>query len=129
MSDQSFVNPPQLIKPTGPWAHGVRVAAGKEMLFVTGQVAIRADGNIPETIEAQAELVWANVGLVLEAAGMGPENIVRTGVYVTSAQFLPTVNEARNRFLGSNTPATTVLVVPALANPKYLVEVDVVAAK
>ncbi|MGB3415094.1 MAG: RidA family protein [Mesorhizobium sp.] len=129
MSGHDTINPSVLMRPTGPWAHGVRVPAGKELLFVTGQVAVRADGAIPEGAQAQAEMVWGNVITVLEAAGMGVDDIVRTGVYVTSAEFLPVVNAARNKVLGDATPATTVLVVPALANPKYLIEVDVIAAK
>ena len=128
MSGHDCVNPATLMRPTGPWSHGVRVPAGKELLFVTGQVAMRADGAIAEGIEAQARTAWANVVTVLEGAGMGVADIVRTGVYVTSADFLPAVNAARNAVLGDAAPATTVLVVPALANPKYLVEVDVVAA-
>jgi enamine deaminase RidA (YjgF/YER057c/UK114 family) len=74
-------------------------------------------------------MVWENVVTVLEAAGMGVADIVRTGVYVTSVELLPVVNAARNRVLADATPATTVVVVAALANPKYLVEVDVVAAR
>lgn len=129
MSDHQSINPKKLMAPTGPWSHGLRVEAGKELLFVTGQVAIRADGIIPEGVDAQAEMVWANVATVLEAAGMTAADIVRTGVYVTTADALPIMNAVRNRFLGSACPATTVLVVAALANPKYLVEVDVIAAR
>ncbi len=128
MDYQSF-NPVELMVPTGPWSHGLRIDPGKELLFVTGQVAIGADGVIPAGIEAQAELVWANVGKVLDEAGMEPRHIVRTGVYVTSADALAATNAVRNRFLGDSRPATTVLVVAALANPRYLVEVDVIAAR
>ena len=129
MSDYQSINPAQLMTPTGPWSHGLRIDAGKEMLFDSGQDGIGADGVIPEGAEAQAELVWANLGAVLAAAGMEPKHIVRTGVYATSPEYLPIMNAVRNRFLGSARPATTVLVVPALANPKYLVEVDAIAAR
>lgn len=129
MSDYQSVNPDSLMAPTGPWSHGLRIDPGKELLFVTGQVAAAADGSIPDTVEAQAERVWENVLTVLAAAGMEPAHIVRTGVYVTSPDALPAVNAVRNRVLGDARPATTVLVVAALANPRYLVEVDVIAAR
>lgn len=129
MTPHSAVNPENLMKPTGPWAHGVMIPAGRELLAITGQVPIDPAGRVPEAVEDQAELVWANLLSVLDHAGMSKENIVRTGVYVTSADSLPIVNTVRSRILKGMHPTTTALVVLGLADPRYLIEIDALAAR
>lgn len=123
------LNPPTLITPKSPYSHGLFVESGKSWLYVTGQVANRPDGSIPEGIEAQSRLVWENIGHVLTAAELNVSHIVRVGIYLLSADHFPVFNRARDAFLGDSRPAITALVVAGLANPKYLAEVDIVACR
>lgn len=97
-------------------------------LHLSGQVGVAPDGTLAEGAEAQHAQVWRNVLALLEAAGMGPRNLVKITAYVTSAEQVATFRQVRDRLLGGAEPASTLLVVAALANPDWLVEIEAVAA-
>jgi 2-iminobutanoate/2-iminopropanoate deaminase len=61
---------------------------------------------------------------------MGPEDIVRINVYSTEADGLKYVRAHREKYLApGHTPASTWVVVSQLANPKWVVEMETIAAK
>jgi enamine deaminase RidA (YjgF/YER057c/UK114 family) len=82
-----------------------------------------------DDIRSQAEQAWRNIGAVLGSAGMGYENIVKLTHYLTRREDIPGYREVRAQFLGKLAPASTLLVISALARPEALIEVEVVAAK
>jgi enamine deaminase RidA (YjgF/YER057c/UK114 family) len=104
------------------------VKAGK-MLFMSGQGSldpatetVKFDGDVV----AQAEYTYANVLKVLEAAGGGPQHLVKTIEYVTPAA-LPHYREVagvRSSLLRTPLPASTGLVCEALLRPEMLIEID-----
>jgi enamine deaminase RidA (YjgF/YER057c/UK114 family) len=96
---------------------------------LSGQVAVALDGKIPEGIEAQTSLIWQNIKHLLRAANMGVGDIVKITSYLTSANLLPGFNAARAGVLGEHKPASTLLIVSGLAQPQFLVEIEVTAAK
>ena len=124
-----FFNPKTVCAPASTYSHGVDIPAGARVVMLSGQVAMRADGTVPEGIEAQAEQVWNNIRLCLEDAGMGIGDIVKFTSYLTHSQDLAKFSEVRGRHLGAHRPTSTLLVIQALARPELLVEVEVVAAK
>ena len=104
------------------------VKAGK-MLFLSGQGAldpatetVKFDGDVV----AQAEYTYRNVLKVVEAAGGGPQHLVKTIEYVTPSA-LPRyrdVSGVRSRLLRTPFPASTGLVCEALLRPEMLIEID-----
>lgn len=100
-----------------------------DTLYVSGQVASDADGHIvaPGDAAGQARQVWANVGRVLAAAGVGPEHVVKVMTYLTSGADREAVTAERLRFFGDLRPAHTGLVVTAMGSPEVVLEVEVVA--
>ena len=60
---------------------------------------------------------------------MGVEDLVRTTAYLTKIDDAPAVRTARGKDLGDHKPASTLLVVAALARPEFLFELEAVAAK
>lgn len=123
------LNPATLSPPKGPYAQGLLLDPGKTWLFTTGQVALTANGAIPEAADAQCQLVWEHLLALLAEAGMTVANIVKTNVYATSPEVMVAHNKVRNAVLGTHTPTTTAVVVSALANSKYLIEVDLIACR
>lgn len=122
-------NPKSISAPNGTYSHGALLPQAAQLLYVAGQVAIRPDGSIPDTLEAQAEVVWSNVLAVLAEGGMSVANLVKINSYITRAEDFPKFAAIRAKYLGSHRPASTLVVVSALANPKFLVEVEAVAAR
>jgi enamine deaminase RidA (YjgF/YER057c/UK114 family) len=124
---RQIVNPETMLVPRGPYAHGLVIDPAQRWLMATGQVAIDRDGHIPDGAQAQSEMVWQHVQSILASGGMTIADIVKTSVFVTSAEAMAAFNVVRNRILGDHVVATTAVIVPALANPAYLVEVEFMA--
>ena len=122
-------NPNTVFAPTGPFSHGVETPAGARWLHVSGQIGVAPDGKVPADFEAQATQCWRNVKAVLAAAGMDVENLVKCTHFLTRAEDVATYGKIRARELGEARPASTLLVISALARPGLLVEVEAVAAK
>jgi enamine deaminase RidA (YjgF/YER057c/UK114 family) len=77
-----LINPEQL--PTPASYTQVIVATGSRLVFVAGQVADDARGDLvaPGNLAAQARQAFANVGLALVAAGARPDQVTKLTIYV-----------------------------------------------
>jgi enamine deaminase RidA (YjgF/YER057c/UK114 family) len=126
MSKQ-IVNPPNMAAPGG---YSYAVKKRGTPVFISGQVALDADGRLvgDGDIAAQTEQAFQNLRTVVAACGGAMSDIVKITIYVTDPAFRPAVAAARQRhFADGGYPASTYLVVSALAVPQLLVEVEAVA--
>ena len=120
------VETPLAPKAIGPYAQAI--VAG-DFLFTSGQIPLDpATQQVVEgDIEAQTDRVLKNLMAVLEHAKLGPENVVRTTVYLTDLSEFARMNAVYERYLGKNPPARTTLQAAAL--PRGVkVEIDLIAA-
>jgi len=123
-------NPSTVAPPAGIYSHSVEVPANARWLVTAGQVGTRPDGTVPEGFEAQHDQIWQNTVAILKDAGFGVEDIVRINVYSTDPTGLQYVKAHREKYLKpGHTPASTWLVISQLANPKWVVEMETIAAK
>lgn len=124
-------DPKDISPPLGRYSHGVEVAPNARWLYISGQVGISPDGVYADGIEAQSEQAWRNLEAILAEAGMGLEDLVRINAFITDSRFVAGFREGRDKVLGADVPppASTLLVVTALADPRMLIEVEAVAAK
>ncbi|MGH7088507.1 MAG: RidA family protein [Stellaceae bacterium] len=120
--------PSTVAKPTG-YSHGVELGANARVLYIAGQVGKAPDGSIPKDIRGQGEQAWKNIGNVLAAAGMGLQDLVKVNHYLTRREDIAPYREVRAKMLGDHQPASTLLVIQALAQEEFLIEVEAVAAK
>jgi 2-iminobutanoate/2-iminopropanoate deaminase len=116
----------QAPRPIGPYSQAV-ISGG--FLFCSGQIALDpGTGQLVEGgIEAQTDRVLLNLLAVLREAKMGPENVVKTTVYLADMADFPKMNEVYARHLGSEPPARTTIQAAGLPMG-VRVEIDVVAA-
>ena len=113
-------------KPIGPYSQGV-VAGG--FMFLSGQIPLdpRTNELVGDGIEAQTEQVLKNLLAVLKEAKMGPENVVKTTVFLADLKDFAKMNEVYARYLGKAPPARSTIQAAAL--PRGVkVEIDVIAA-
>lgn len=124
------LSPSSIAPPFARYAHGVAVPDGHELVFTSGQLALAADGTVPESAEAQADLVFANVSAILGEAGAGPADVVRINAYVTDRAHMGGYMASRDRWLADveRLPASTLVIVSGFTRPEFKVEVEVVAA-
>ena len=125
------IEPVTVHKPAGnSYAHGKLVPSNAVWLVTAGQTGMDPSGHVPEGIEAQADQAMKNLANVLQAASMTGADIVKMTIYYVDQDYLDIILAARNRQFGEDfRPASTVVVVKALARPKYLVEVEAIAAR
>lgn len=127
---KQHINPRGLSTPTG-YSHVV-TAAGGRLVFIAGQVAANAAGEIvgPGDLRAQARQVYENLKTALAAAGATFADVVKQTTFVVSfkAEDRAVIAEVRREFLpAENPPASTLVGVQALARPEYLIEVEAIA--
>ncbi|HLJ63802.1 MAG TPA: RidA family protein [Stellaceae bacterium] len=122
-------NPATVAPPTAPFSHGAEMPGNARWLYITGQVGTDVDRKLAPDLRGQAEQAWRNVLAVLAEAGMGVGDLVKVNAYLTRPEHVAAYGEVRARFLGAARPASTLVIVQALAAPGWLVEVEAVAAK
>lgn len=122
------ITPSSIAPPVANYAHAVLTEGASRWLHTSGVVPIAPDGSTPAGIGEQADVVWANIAAMLEAAEMRPVDVVSVTTYVVAGEELGPVMAARDRFLGDHLAASTLVTVPALAQPQWRMEVAVVAA-
>jgi enamine deaminase RidA (YjgF/YER057c/UK114 family) len=120
-------DPPSAPQAVGHYTQGLEVPAGSRLLFVSGQIPVRADGSVPADFEGQCHVVWDNLLAVLASAGMGPENVVKVTTYLTSRDQAEINGRVRRERLGGTRPALTVVIARTFA-PEWLLEIEAVAA-
>jgi enamine deaminase RidA (YjgF/YER057c/UK114 family) len=124
-------NPPGLHTPPG--YHHVTVASAPRTLYLAGQCPLTADGSVIEGgVLAQTDQVIANTAAALAFAGATPSDVVRTVIYVVTADRAE-LSSVWDRLTASPlgpafTSASTLLGVAQLGFPGQLVELDVTAA-
>jgi enamine deaminase RidA (YjgF/YER057c/UK114 family) len=121
-------NPESLHPPFALYSHAVEVPPGTRLLFASGQLGITRDRAVPEGAEAQADLCFAAVDAILGEAGMTRADIVRINAYVSDRAHLADYMRARDRYVASPPPASTLMIVSGFARPEFKVEVEVMAA-
>jgi enamine deaminase RidA (YjgF/YER057c/UK114 family) len=120
-------NPPGVHTP-GPYSHAALVSGAGQRLVLSGQVGVKPDGTVVEDGAAQMEQALANIGTILAAHGMSQANLVKMTVFLTDPALIPAWRTARGAWLGAHKPASTLLIVAGLADPKFKVEVEAEAA-
>jgi enamine deaminase RidA (YjgF/YER057c/UK114 family) len=128
--ERRFIQPDGLTKPA-TYTHVVIVRGG-QTVFISGQVAANAKGEVVAKgdLRAQTLQVMENLKTALAAAGATFDDVVKSNTYVVNLkpEDLTVVREVRGKYFSSaNPPASTLVGVTALANPDYLIEVEAVA--
>ena len=85
----------------------------------SGIVPTRPDGSVPEALADQVEVVWASLLAILAEAGMAVTDVVSITTYVVAGGDLGVVMAGRDRAMAGHRPASTLVVVPALARPEW----------
>ena len=116
-------------KPVANYKMATRMEGGR-LLYISGQVAWDASGNIvgKGDVQAQARQAFENLRGVLQAAGGEVGNLMKITTYITKLEDFPAVAEARTAVFSGELPASTLIVVKALFHPDFLIEVEGVAA-
>jgi enamine deaminase RidA (YjgF/YER057c/UK114 family) len=118
----------QLVPAVSPMAATVgysRAVRVGHHVAVAGTASVMADGGDPPAdAYLQARRCLEIIVASLAEVGAGPEQVVRTRVYLTRAEDWPEVGRAHGEVFGEAKPASTMLVVGSLLDAKWLVEIE-----
>jgi enamine deaminase RidA (YjgF/YER057c/UK114 family) len=102
----------------------------RDLLAISGQVAVDREGNLvgEGDPEAQARQVFRNIGALLEAAGLTFGHVFLLRYYLVNMDDWPVVARVREEFLHEPYPAAANLEVRRLVDPRWLLEIEALAA-
>jgi enamine deaminase RidA (YjgF/YER057c/UK114 family) len=111
------------------YTHVVTVSGTGKMIFVAGQLARDANGNLvgKGDMRAQIQQVGENIKTGLEAAGATLADIVKTNTFVTNYEEYSKHGDMRARYFGPATPTSTTVQISRLADPEAMVEIEAIA--
>src|SRR5437588_9325320 len=101
MADKSPVSTDKAPGPFQGAPYSQAIRAG-DFVFVAGQIGAQPDGRglVGDTIEAQTEQAFANLGAILEAAGTSLDRVVKTTVFLTNLDDFQAMNDVYRRHAG-----------------------------
>jgi reactive intermediate/imine deaminase len=112
-----------------PISHYADAVVAGNTLYLSGIVPVDAAGDVVggDDVVAQARQVFANMGLVLAAAGATAADVVKVTVYLLDVDDRPKINPVREEFFGDARPASTLVEVSRLAVPGARLEIEAIA--
>ncbi len=130
--EKQFINPPE-INPPASYSHVVNVNGAGRLVFIAGQTAFNAAGELVGRgdLRAQATQVFENLEIALAAAGATFEDVVKYTTFIVNytPEQRSVLAEVREKYLPArNPPASTLLGVQSLAREGMLIEIEMIAA-
>jgi 2-iminobutanoate/2-iminopropanoate deaminase len=113
-------------EPIGPYSQAIQTG---KLVFLAGQIPLDpASGRLIEgDIAAQTRRAMDNVMAVLEEAGLGPDHVVKTTIYLADMADFPAMNEVYGSYFKSTPPARSAIQAARLPKDARI-EIDVIAA-
>ena len=107
-----------------PVSHFCHVTRAGPHVWVSGIVGQALDGTIPADVVAQFDNAIVVMDMCLKAAGAGPEHVVKVQVFMTDIKERPLINPRRIAYFGPHLPASTLVEVKGLVDPRMKVEIE-----
>ena len=125
--ERTYLEPAGIAPPPEPYSHAIRCGY---TLYIAGQVAFDDDNQVVGIGDprAQAERVWHNIRLAVEAAGGTLADVVKITVFLKDVRHAPTeIGVREGLFEPGKYPICTLVQVANLGLPDLLMEVDAIA--
>jgi enamine deaminase RidA (YjgF/YER057c/UK114 family) len=117
----------QLISSGSPWELVVgysRAVRIDDRIWVAGTSPQWPDGSVDPDVEVQTRRCFEIIATALDEAGGSLADVVRTRMYLTDVADFDAVKRVHGELMGEVRPASTGLVVQALLDPRWKVEIE-----
>ena len=121
-------NPSSLYPQYPGYTHAVEVSSNTRTLYISGLNGYESDGKtIPDSFEAQSDLIWRHMKTILASAEMGVQNLVFLRTYLASPEYKEENKRIRKKHLGDHEVGLTVVCATLLV-PEWKLEIEAVAS-
>lgn len=124
---KSIINTSKSPEPIGPYNQAVKAG---NFLYISGQIPLSVSTGqiLTDDIAAETKQVMENLGFILEEAGYGFDDIIKTSIFLSDMDHFGAVNEVYGKYFGELAPARETVAVKTL--PKNVrVEISAIAYK
>ncbi len=124
---KQIINTTNAPAPIGPYSQAVKAGG---LLYISGQIALNPVTSelVTGTIAEEAGQVMNNLKTILESAGLGFSNVIKTTIFLTDMKLFANVNEVYGSFFDTDYPARETIAVKGL--PKNVnVEISMIASE
>lgn len=99
------------------------------LVFVSGQLGTDPDtGAVSTDVAEQTKIALRKIIDLLAEAGLGPEHVAKTTIYVADTADMPTINNVYREFFATPHPARSA-VAAGLVRPELKVEIEAIATR
>ena len=111
------------------YSQGIKVSQAQTILFLSGQVAYTPEGGVAcrGDFKGQARGAYEAIKALVESQGGTMANVIKITTYVTDMRYRLDLAPIREEFLGKKGPASTLIEIPALAHPDWMIEIEAIA--
>jgi enamine deaminase RidA (YjgF/YER057c/UK114 family) len=110
-----------------PVSHFCHVVKAGGTIWLSGMTGVADDKSIPESTVEQFRLAMASMDKALRHAGGLPDQVVKVLVFMTDINERPLINPLRAEYFGEHKPASSLVEVTGLVDPRMKVEIEAVA--
>ena len=112
---------PDILQPVSHYCHAVEAHG---IIWVSGLVGMKFDGTIPKNTKEQFDIAMKDLNTCLVAAGGSSSDVVKVRVFLTDINDRTIINPKRIEYFGEHKPASTLLEISALVDPRMKVEIE-----
>ena len=117
---------PDILQPVSHYCH---VVESNNIIWISGLVGMNYDNSIPENTKDQFDIAMRDFDTCLKAAGGDFSSVTKVRVFLTNINDRKIINPKRIEYFGEHKPASTLLEVSALIDPRMKVEIEAEAIK
>lgn len=121
MTDREHISSGSPYEPSIGFSRAVRIG---DRVLVSGTAPIWPDGSCPDDVTAQTRRCLEIVTTSLQQAGAQLTDVVRTRMFITDPAHADEVGRVHGEAFGDIRPAATMVVVAALLDPRWKVEIE-----
>jgi 2-iminobutanoate/2-iminopropanoate deaminase len=128
MAKKIPVVPNDMAKPGGVWTPAMACEPGR-MVFISGMTARDASGAVvgEGDYAAQTRQVCENLKKAVEAAGGTLDDIMQVTVFAVDVEQFDAIHRVRREYFPENPPASTMVQISRLNDPRFLIEINAIA--
>ncbi len=121
MAQRQRISSGSPFEPAIGFSRAVRVG---DRVVVSGTGPVWPDGSCPDDAGTQPRRCFEIITDALAAAGASPADVIRTRMFLTSVDDAEAVGAAHGEIFGEHRPAATMVVISALLDPRWRVEIE-----